>query len=159
MRPVETAEEMLKACQEELPADIAIFAAAVADWRVARIADEKLKKGSAGPPVLALTENPDILKTIASQETGRPQLVIGFAAETQDMLKHAAKKLEKKGCDLIIANDVSAENSVFGGDRNTVHLVSPKGVESWPSMSKRDVAAKLMERLSRMLAARQKPAE
>ena len=148
---VETALDMLKACEEKLPADIAIFSAAVADWRIVQQADEKLKKGSSGPPVLALTENPDILRTIARLRVGRPQIVVGFAAETERVVEHATGKLAKKGCDLIVANDVSAETGVFGGDRNTVHLITAEGVESWPGMSKQDVAMKLMERLALML--------
>lgn len=148
---VETALDMLKACEEKLPADIAIFSAAVADWRIVQQADEKLKKGSSGPPVLALTENPDILRTIARLRVGRPQIVVGFAAETEHVVEHATGKLAKKGCDLIVANDVSAETGVFGGDRNTVHLITAEGVENWPGMSKQDVAMKLMERLALML--------
>lgn len=148
---VETALDMLKACEEKLPADIAIFSAAVADWRIVQQADEKLKKGSSGPPVLALTENPDILRTIARLRVGRPQIVVGFAAETERVVEHATGKLAKKGCDLIVANDVSAETGVFGGDRNTVHLITAEGVENWPGMSKQDVAMKLMERLALML--------
>jgi phosphopantothenoylcysteine decarboxylase/phosphopantothenate--cysteine ligase len=151
MRPVETAREMMEACEDELPVDIAIFAAAVADWRVDQIAGEKLKKGSAGAPALSLTENPDILKTIAHHKTGRPAVVVGFAAETEQVVKHATDKLKKKGCDLIIANDVSASSGVFGGDRNTVHLVSKSGVEDWPAMSKQDVADRLMAKLAAML--------
>jgi len=151
MMPVESARDMLKVCEAELPCDIAIFAAAVADWRVGDAAGEKLKKGSGGPPQLALTENPDILRTIALRKEGRPLLVVGFAAETEQVVKHATEKLEKKGCDLIVANDVSPEKGVFGGDQNSVHLVSKSGVESWPAMSKRDVAHRLMLQLSEML--------
>jgi phosphopantothenoylcysteine decarboxylase/phosphopantothenate--cysteine ligase len=159
MRPVETAEEMLKVCEQELPADIAIFSAAVADWRVAKAADEKLKKTKSGPPQLVLTENPDILKTIAANPKKRPSIVVGFAAETENVIVHAQEKLKRKGCDLIVANDVSPEKGVFGGDRNHVHLVSGAGVESWPEMSKRDVAAKLMETLQHRLSALSKAAE
>jgi phosphopantothenoylcysteine decarboxylase/phosphopantothenate--cysteine ligase len=148
---VESAQDMLSACRSSLPADIAIFTAAVADWRIARRAEEKLKKGPGGPPVLELVENPDILKTIARDVARRPQIVVGFAAETGDVLRYAADKLEAKGCDIIVANDVRVENNVFGGDRNTVHLVSAEQVESWPTMSKQDVAQKLMERLAQML--------
>ena len=151
MMPVETAEEMLAICQGEMPADIAIFTAAVADWRVAATAPEKLKKGAGGPPSLSLTENPDILATIARGKP-RPRIVVGFAAETEHVLEHAAQKLRKKGCDLIVANDVSKDSGVFGGDRNTVHLVSEAGVETWPEMRKDDVGQKLMERLAEMLA-------
>jgi phosphopantothenoylcysteine decarboxylase/phosphopantothenate--cysteine ligase len=151
MMPVETAEQMLAACQGELPADIAIFTAAVADWRVATEAAQKLKKDGAGPPTLTLAENPDILATIARHEN-RPRIVVGFAAETEKVAEHAAQKLKKKACDLIVANDVSRDSGVFGGDRNTVHLVSPSSVESWPEMSKAEVASRLMDRLAQMLS-------
>ena len=140
MMPVETALEMLETCEGELPADIAIFAAAVADWRIAQQSDEKIKKGKGSPPTLTLTENPDILKTIATRKAKRPQIVVGFAAETEHVIEHAAEKLARKGCDLIVANDVSADSGVFGGDHNKVHLVSPSGIESWPDMSKDEVA-------------------
>lgn len=158
MMPVETAQEMLEICEGEMPADIAIFTAAVADWRVAAQAPEKLKKTGATPPSLALTENPDILAAI-SRGPKRPTLVVGFAAETEHVTDNAAQKLKKKGCDLIVANDVSRQSGVFGGDRNTVHLVSAKGVEDWPQMSKDDVAVKLMERLAQMLVPQRKAAE
>jgi phosphopantothenoylcysteine decarboxylase/phosphopantothenate--cysteine ligase len=151
MMPVETAEEMLAVCQGELPSDIAIFTAAVADWRVATAAAQKLKKGTGGPPALTLSENPDILATIAKGQP-RPRIVVGFAAETERIEENAAQKLKKKGCDLIVANDVSKEQGVFGGDRNTVHLVSAAGREAWPDMSKEEVGQKLMERLAEMLA-------
>jgi phosphopantothenoylcysteine decarboxylase/phosphopantothenate--cysteine ligase len=151
MMPVETAEQMLAACQGELPADIAIFTAAVADWRVATEAAQKLKKDGAGPPSLTLAENPDILATIARHDK-RPRIVVGFAAETEKVAEHAAQKLKKKACDLIVANDVSRDSGVFGGDRNTVHLVSPSSVESWPEMSKAEVASRLMDRLAQMLS-------
>lgn len=150
--PVETARDMLRVCEEEMPCDIAVFAAAVADWRVDQTAAQKMKKGAGGPPVLTLTENPDILRSIARRKTDRPALVVGFAAETEHVIRHAQQKLSGKGCDLIVANDVGDGSVVFGGDRNTVHLVSRDGVESWPSMSKADVAMRLMERLSAMLA-------
>ena len=158
MMPVETAQEMLETCEGELPADIAIFTAAVADWRVAAESPEKLKKTGDGPPSLTLTENPDILATIA-RSSRRPAVVVGFAAETARVTEHAAQKLKKKGCDLIIANDVSRDTGVFGGDRNTVHLVSAAGIEDWPQMSKDEVAEKLMERLVSMLAPQHKAAE
>jgi phosphopantothenoylcysteine decarboxylase / phosphopantothenate---cysteine ligase len=156
--PVETANEMLSVCAGEMPADIAIFTAAVADWRVASEAPEKLKKTAGGPPVLTLAENPDILATISGHRL-RPRIVVGFAAETSDVTEYAARKLARKGCDLIIANDVSAGSGVFGGDRNTVHLVSASGVESWPEMSKDEVARQLMEHLVQMLAPEQKATE
>ncbi len=154
LRPVETAAEMLKVCEEELPCDIAIFTAAVADWRVASTAGQKLKKGPAGPPALQLAENPDILATIALRKKDRPTLCVGFAAETQDVIANAKSKLARKGCDLIVANDVSAGKGVFGGDRNEVHLVSAAGVESWPNLSKAEVATRLMDRLAAMLKER-----
>jgi phosphopantothenoylcysteine decarboxylase/phosphopantothenate--cysteine ligase len=155
MMPVETARDMLKICEDELPADIAIFAAAVADWRVDQAAAEKIKKGAGGPPQLSLTENPDVLRAIASRKSGRPQIVVGFAAETEQVVQHATEKLGTKGCDMIIANDVSPESGVFGGDHNRVHLVSKAGVESWPDMTKREVALQLMERLAAMLPPKQ----
>ena len=157
--PVETARDMLSLCEEMLPVDIAIFAAAVADWRVSHAASEKMKKTSAGAPQLSLTENPDILRSIALRKSGRPQIVVGFAAETEHVVKHATEKLARKGCDLIVANDVSPESGVFGGDRNRVHLVTPAGVESWPDMTKRDVAQRLMERLCAMLVPQKRAAE
>ncbi len=150
--PVTSAEDMLKAVESALPADIAIFTAAVADWKVAEAASEKIKKRDDGSlPSLSFAENPDILKTVASMGIGRPKLVVGFAAETEKILYHAKAKLAKKGCDLIVANDVSPEGGVFGGDVNAVHLVSSSGVESWPAMSKADVAAKLMNKLAGIL--------
>ena len=154
MMPVETAAEMLKTVESELPVDIAIFAAAVADWRVADAADQKIKKGSGGLPDLKLAENPDILKTVAGAKTKRPKLVVGFAAETENVIANAKAKLAKKGCDLIIANDVSADKGVMGGDKNTVHLVSASGVESWPELSKQEVAQRLMAELARRLGAK-----
>jgi phosphopantothenoylcysteine decarboxylase/phosphopantothenate--cysteine ligase len=159
MRPAETAVTMLRICEDELPCDIAIFAAAVADWRLAEPAPEKLKKTGKGPPQLVLVENPDILRTIATRKVMRPPLVVGFAAETEAVISHAREKLKRKGCDLIVANDVSPEKGVFGGDRNTVHLVSPDGVETWPEMSKQDVARRLMETLAARLPATAKAAE
>ena len=159
MIPVETAEQMLKFCLDELPCDIAIFTAAVADWRVAQAAPEKLKKAIGGPPVLALSENPDILKTVAELTGGRPAIVVGFAAETEKIAEHAREKLAKKGCDLIVANDVSAGSGVFGGDHNRVQIVTAGGIESWPDMTKQAVARQLMERLaSDLLASDRTPA-
>jgi phosphopantothenoylcysteine decarboxylase/phosphopantothenate--cysteine ligase len=154
MMPVETAVEMLKTVEAELPADIAIFAAAVADWRVATVAGQKLKKGAGGLPDLKLAENPDILKSVAQAKSKRPKLVVGFAAETQNVIANAKAKLAKKGCDLIIANDVSAAKGVMGGERNMVHLVSASGVESWPELDKREVARRLMEDFARRLGAK-----
>ncbi|MEY3081365.1 MAG: bifunctional phosphopantothenoylcysteine decarboxylase/phosphopantothenate--cysteine ligase CoaBC [Pseudomonadota bacterium] len=156
--PVETAQEMLEICEGEMPADIAIFTAAVADWRVASEAPEKLKKTSGAAPSLTLTENPDILATI-SRSAKRPHVVVGFAAETGNVTENASQKLKKKGCDLIVANDVSKGSGVFGGERNTVQLVSAAGVEDWPQMSKDEVARKLIERLAQMLVPQNKVSE
>jgi phosphopantothenoylcysteine decarboxylase/phosphopantothenate--cysteine ligase len=156
--PVETAQEMLEICEGEMPADIAIFTAAVADWRVASEAPVKLKKTSDAAPSLTLTENPDILATI-SRSAKRPHVVVGFAAETGNVTENASQKLKKKGCDLIVANDVSKGSGVFGGERNTVQLVSAAGVEDWPQMSKDEVARKLIERLAQMLVPQNKVSE
>jgi phosphopantothenoylcysteine decarboxylase / phosphopantothenate---cysteine ligase len=155
MMPVESAEDMLKICQGELPCDIAIFAAAVADWRVAQVATEKIKKEPGRSPALAMVENPDILRTIATAKDRRPTVVVGFAAETEKLVVHAREKLARKACDLIVANDVSEGSGVFGSDRNKVHIISSLGAEIWPEMSKREVAAKLMDKLVHELAARQ----
>src|SRR5262249_34437155 len=139
---VESAAEMLTAVDAALPADAAILTAAVADWRAAAVASEKIKKSAA--PVLALVENPDILARIAARGPNRPSLVVGFAAETEKVLEHAKAKRKAKSCDWIVANDVSAASGVMGGDRNRVHLVTEDGVESWPEMDKREVAARLV---------------
>ena len=144
---VETAQQMLEAVEKALPADVAVFAAAVADWRPRQVSAGKIKKGGSGPPTLELVENPDILATIARRKSGRPSLVIGFAAETDDVLAHAQAKLKKKGCDWILANDVSPATGIMGGDDNTVHLVSAAGVEAWPPQSKESVARMLVERI------------
>ena len=143
---VETAAEMLAAAEKALPVDVAIFAAAVADWRVADQAKEKLKKTN-GKSSLDLVENPDVLATIARHKK-RPKLVIGFAAETEKLIEHARAKLQSKGCDWIVANDVSPETGVFGGAKNTVHVVSEAGVESWPPQSKQAVADGLVRRIA-----------
>jgi phosphopantothenoylcysteine decarboxylase/phosphopantothenate--cysteine ligase len=145
---VESARDMLAAVEQALPADIGIFAAAVADWRVANAGEQKIKKRDGALPNLSLAENPDILATISHRAEGRPALMVGFAAETENVIEHAKQKLKRKGCDLIVANDVSAGTGVMGGDRNTVHLVSASDVETWPTLSKTDVARKLVERLS-----------
>jgi len=150
-RHVETAREMLEAVEAALPADVAVLAAAVADWRVAEAGAEKIKKGASGPPSLALVENPDILATL-SRHKRRPRLVIGFAAETQDLIANARAKLARKGCDWIVANDVSPESGVMGGARNTVRLVTAEGVEDWPEMAKEAVAERLVERIAATLA-------
>ncbi len=154
---VESARDMLAAVEKALPADIGIFAAAVADWRVANAGAQKIKKNGGALPELSLTENPDILATIARRNEGRPPLMVGFAAETEHVIEHAKQKLAKKGCDLIVANDVSAESGVMGGDRNTVHLVTAAGVETWPTLSKTDVARKLVERLGKLAEEVAKP--
>jgi phosphopantothenoylcysteine decarboxylase/phosphopantothenate--cysteine ligase len=148
---VETARDMLQACEAALPADAAVFAAAVADWRVAHDAGQKIKKTGDGPPTLTLVENPDILATL-SRAANRPAVVVGFAAETEHVIEHAKAKLQRKGCDLIVANDVSPESGVMGGDKNRVHLVSAAGVESWPELSKDEVAKCLVQRIASQLA-------
>jgi phosphopantothenoylcysteine decarboxylase/phosphopantothenate--cysteine ligase len=151
---VETAREMLVAVEQALPVDCAVFAAAVADWRVAEAGRQKIKKAKGATPALTLMENPDILATIAHRKTKRPRLVIGFAAETEKVIANAKEKLKRKGCDWILANDVSAETGIMGGDRNRVHLISAGGVESWPPQSKDAVAAALVERIAAALAGR-----
>jgi phosphopantothenoylcysteine decarboxylase/phosphopantothenate--cysteine ligase len=148
---VETAREMLAAVDAALPADVAIMVAAVADWRAADEAPQKIKKdGSGAPAPLALAENPDILATLA-RDARRPRLLIGFAAETNDVIEHARTKLRKKGADWIVANDVSGD--VMGGARNSVHLVTPDGVDSWDDMPKEMVAARLVEKIAYALDA------
>jgi phosphopantothenoylcysteine decarboxylase / phosphopantothenate---cysteine ligase len=148
---VETASEMLQAVEKALPADVAIFAAAVADWRIDSRSDRKIKKQQGHVPALTLIENSDILSTIAHRKSGRPRLVVGFAAETDDVVANARAKLAKKGCDWIVANDVSPGSDVMGGDTNTVHLVTASGVESWPPQAKDDVARRLVERIAATL--------
>ncbi len=150
---VESAREMLAACEEALPADIAICAAAVADWHVADTAGQKLKKqGKNQPPALKLVENPDILATIAHMKSGRPTLVVGFAAETNDVVAYGQDKRARKGCDWIVANDVSGD--VMGGDENAVHLITAEGVDDWPRMSKQAVADQLAGRIAAHFDAR-----
>jgi phosphopantothenoylcysteine decarboxylase/phosphopantothenate--cysteine ligase len=148
---VETAMQMLEACEKALPVDAFVAAAAVTDWRIAEPAADKIKKGQA--PTLELVENPDILARIAGAGNRRPGLVIGFAAETSSLLANAAEKRRAKGCDWILANDVSAGTGVFGGDSNTVHLVTGEGVEEWPRMSKDAVAERLTSRIADALDA------
>jgi phosphopantothenoylcysteine decarboxylase/phosphopantothenate--cysteine ligase len=149
---VERAREMLQAAERALPADVAVFAAAVADWRVANAGVQKIKKmPGKGMPELALVENPDILSTIAHRKSGRPKLVIGFAAETENVAANAKAKLAAKGCDWILANDVSPQTGIMGGDRNTIELVTAKGVEAWAPQSKEDVAAMLIARVAEAL--------
>jgi phosphopantothenoylcysteine decarboxylase / phosphopantothenate---cysteine ligase len=150
---VETARDMLKAVENALPVDVAIFAAAVADWRVAKAEDRKLKKqGDKATPDLPLVENPDILATIAKRKMQRPKLVIGFAAETENVTANAKAKLARKGCDWILANDVSPRTGIMGGDRNSITVVTASGVEAWPSQSKEEVATKLIARVADALA-------
>jgi phosphopantothenoylcysteine decarboxylase/phosphopantothenate--cysteine ligase len=155
VKHVESARDMLRQVEAALPADIAIFAAAVADWRVAREGEQKLKKTAAGMPPLQLVENPDILATISKLRDKRPPLVIGFAAETEHLIDNAKTKLARKGCDWIVANDVSPATGVMGGDRNTIHLLSRAGaeirVDSWPVMTKEEVATALVARIAESL--------
>ena len=153
---VETARQMFDAVEAAFPADVAIFAAAVADWRSQGTSASKIKKQLGHTPTLTLTENPDILSSIAQRTSGRPRLVIGFAAETNDVIANAQAKLRKKGCDWIVANDVSAESGVMGGDTNTVHLVTASGVESWQPQAKDQVARSLIERVAAALDGRQR---
>jgi phosphopantothenoylcysteine decarboxylase / phosphopantothenate---cysteine ligase len=153
---VESARDMLREVEAALPVDIAIFAAAVADWRVANEGQQKLKKTPAGMPPLQLVENPDILATISRLKDRRPPLVIGFAAETEHLIENARAKLARKGCDWIVANDVSPATGVMGGDRNTIHLLTREGdgpgagvkLESWPAMTKEQVASALVARIA-----------
>jgi phosphopantothenoylcysteine decarboxylase/phosphopantothenate--cysteine ligase len=147
---VESAREMLAAVENALPADVAVFAAAVADWRTEAEAAEKIKKDGKRLPALSLVENPDILATVARLKTGRPPLVVGFAAETEKVIEHARAKLKKKGCDLIVANDVAPGTGVMGGTSNTVHLVTRDEVETWPTLDKDEVARRLVERFARI---------
>ena len=150
---VVTAREMLQAVERALPADVAIFAAAVADWRVAHAGEQKIKKKAGqATPELSLVENPDILATIAKRKTQRPKLVIGFAAETENVAANAKAKRVAKGCDWILANDVSPQPGIMGGDRNTIQLVTAKDIEPWPPQTKEDVAAMLIARIAAELA-------
>jgi phosphopantothenoylcysteine decarboxylase/phosphopantothenate--cysteine ligase len=146
---VESARDMLRAAEHALPVDVAIFAAAVADWRVVQAGAQKIKKKAGqATPELALVENPDILSTIAHRKSQRPGLVIGFAAETENVAANAKAKLASKGCDWILANDVSPQTGIMGGDSNTIQLVTAQGIEPWPSQSKEDVAAMLIARVA-----------
>ena len=152
---VETAREMLAAVEAALPADIAVFAAAVGDWRPAQARGGKIKKDGTQVAPLRLVENPDILATVARRAEGRPGLVVGFAAETDDVLANAAAKIARKGCDLLVANDVSADRGVMGGARNTVHLVSAEGgVETWPTLDKDEVGRRLVARFAAIVTTR-----
>jgi phosphopantothenoylcysteine decarboxylase/phosphopantothenate--cysteine ligase len=148
---VETAREMLAACESVLPVDIAVCAAAVADWRPETAANGKIKKSlDAPPPSVALTANPDILATL-SKGTRRPSLVIGFAAETENVVAHAQEKRARKGCDWIVANDVSPGTGIMGGEKNTVHLITSISTENWPEMDKKDVGTRLAARIAETL--------
>ena len=159
VKHVESAREMLDQVKAALPVDVAIFAAAVADWRVANEGAQKLKKTSAGMPPLQLIENPDILATVSKLGDKRPKLVIGFAAETEHLLDNARAKLKRKGCDWIVANDVSPATGVMGGDRNTVHLLTRGGtgsdikIDLWPAMTKDEVAIALVGRIAEAVEA------
>jgi phosphopantothenoylcysteine decarboxylase/phosphopantothenate--cysteine ligase len=149
---VETAHEMNDAVRETLPVDVAVFAAAVADWHVTGSSDAKMKKdGSGQPPALNLAENPDILAGVAGLTDGRPELVIGFAAETDNVIENATAKRARKGCDWIVANDVSPETGIMGGTENAVTLITVDGAEDWPRASKADVARKLAARIADVL--------
>jgi phosphopantothenoylcysteine decarboxylase/phosphopantothenate--cysteine ligase len=156
VKRVESARDMLQEVEAALPADVAVFAAAVADWRVDHEGEQKLKKTTAGVPSLRLVENPDILATISKLSELRPGLVIGFAAETERLIENAKAKFERKGCDWIVANDVSPASGVMGGDRNSVHLLTRDGsgirIDSWPVMAKEEVAAQLVARIAGALA-------
>ncbi len=149
---VETAREMLAAVEKALPADAAVFAAAVADWRMASEIPSKIKKDASGKvPVLEFAENPDILKTVAQMGKGRPALVVGFAAETDDVIANATAKRERKGCDWIVANDVSPGTGIMGGAENAVTLITAEGRESWPRLDKTEVARRLAARIAEAL--------
>lgn len=154
LRRVETAEQMLEACREALPVDAAICAAAVADWRVASAATKKMKKTAGGLPELQFAENPDILAILSQMDEGRPALVVGFAAETDDVQKNATAKRLRKGCDWILANDVSTGTGIMGGTENEVTLITESGAEPWARMSKTEVAKRLAQRIAEALGAR-----
>ncbi|MGF1592305.1 MAG: bifunctional phosphopantothenoylcysteine decarboxylase/phosphopantothenate--cysteine ligase CoaBC [Kiloniellaceae bacterium] len=146
---VETAQEMLAACRAALPVEVAVCAAAVADWRAAHAAQQKIKKDNGSPAALELTQNPDILAELSQAGSRRPSLVIGFAAETEKVVEQGRAKLARKGCDWILANDVAPGSATFGGDENRIHLITAEGVDDWPRMTKTEVA----ERLCRQIAA------
>ena len=158
---VESARDMLTQVEQALPVDIAIFAAAVADWRVANAGEQKIKKTASGMPPLQLVENPDILATVSKRQKNRPQLVIGFAAETQNLIENATAKLKRKGCDWIVANDVSPASGVMGGDRNTVHVLTldkaDVAIDSWPVMTKEEVADTLVAKIADTLGHEREP--
>ncbi|MPY73195.1 MAG: bifunctional phosphopantothenoylcysteine decarboxylase/phosphopantothenate--cysteine ligase CoaBC [Alphaproteobacteria bacterium] len=146
---VESARDMLRACEQALPVDVAVCAAAVADWRVKDAKDQKIKKKNGKSPSLTLVENPDILKTLSTAAGNRrPSLVVGFAAETENIVKNATEKRRRKGCDWLLANDVSPASGTFGGDSNRLHLIREDGVEDWPKMSKADAATRLAQQVA-----------
>jgi phosphopantothenoylcysteine decarboxylase/phosphopantothenate--cysteine ligase len=150
---VETAEQMMAACRAALPAEAAVCVAAVADWRVAEPSLGKIKKvAGADAPLLRLVPNPDILAALSAPGVARPRLVVGFAAETDDLLAHAAEKRRRKGCDWLVANDVSPAGGAMGGLENEVHLITAEGVEAWPRMAKAAVAQRLAGRIAEALA-------
>ncbi len=155
---VESARDMMAACESALPVDVAVCAAAVADWRVANTSPKKIKKTAQETPEIKLERNPDILATLSQSNRRRPRLVIGFAAETENVVENAKKKLTSKGCDWVVANDVSVGTGTFGGESNTVHLVTSGNgkaqVENWPRLSKREVAERLVARISDALGER-----
>jgi phosphopantothenoylcysteine decarboxylase/phosphopantothenate--cysteine ligase len=148
---VQTAAQMLEAVQAALPVDAAVFAAAVADWRVASASGSKIKKVNGALPVLEFAENPDILATVSQMTDGRPPLVVGFAAETDDVIAHATAKRARKGCDWIVANDVSPETGIMGGSENAVTLITETSAEDWPRMGKDAVAQRLAQRIAEAL--------
>lgn len=148
---VQSAAEMLEAVRRSLPVDAGVFAAAVADWRVKRESGSKIKKQNGELPVLEFAENPDILAEVSQMKTGRPQLVVGFAAETDDVISNATAKRKRKGCDWIVANDVSPETGIMGGAENAVHLITEAGQEDWPRMSKTAVAEALAAKIAQEL--------
>lgn len=148
---VQSAAEMLLAVQGALPVEVGVFAAAVADWRVTRESGSKIKKQDGKLPVLEFSENPDILAEVSQMKKGRPKLVVGFAAETDDVIANATAKRKRKGCDWIVANDVSPETGIMGGTENAVHLITDAGVDNWPRMGKAEVARLLAERIAAAL--------
>ena len=156
---IESAREMLEACRAALPVDVAVCAAAVADWRPADAALRKIKKSGDRPPALRLVENPDVLATLAAPGNMRPRLVVGFAAETEAIAANARAKREAKGCDWILANDVSPAAGAFGGDDNRIHLIDGDGEESWPRLDKREIAERIAERIARWFATAAEAAE
>ena len=148
---VQSAAEMLQAVRNALPVDAGVFAAAVADWRVKRESNSKIKKQDGKLPILEFAENPDILAEVSQMKKDRPGLVVGFAAETDDVIANATAKRKRKGCDWIVANDVSPETGIMGGTENAVHLITDQGVEDWPRMGKGEVARQLAERIAAAL--------